>query len=148
VGQASREEVDVQPAGSAGGANYGWNIMEGSLCFGTTTCDTTGLTLPVTEYDHTQGCSISGGTVYRGGLYPVLQGIYFFGDWCSGTIWGLQRTNGAWQSAMLSQTTLSIISFAQDESGKLWIADYAGGAIYPIKPGAPTPINLSLTQTD
>jgi uncharacterized repeat protein (TIGR01451 family) len=148
VGQAAREEVDVEPAGSAGGANYGWNIMEGSLCFGTTTCDTTGLILPVAEYDHTQGCSIAGGTVYRGTLYPTLEGIYFFGDWCSGQIWGLQPADGAWQSALLYQSTLSVISFTQDESGKLWVADYASGAIYPIKAGPPAPINLSLTQSD
>ena len=66
VGQLMREEVNVQPANSAGGENYGWNIMEGSLCFDPpTNCDTTGLTLPVAEYDHTEGCSITGGTVYR-----------------------------------------------------------------------------------
>ena len=148
VGQASREEVDFQTADSPGGANYGWDIMEGSICFGAATCDTGGLILPVSEYDHTQGCAISGGTVYRGTLYPALQGIYFFGDWCSGELWGLKRINGSWQSSLLYNTTLSIISFCQDGSGKLWVADYSGGAIYPIKPGAPTPINLLLTQTD
>jgi uncharacterized repeat protein (TIGR01451 family) len=148
VGQDSREEVDVEPAGSAGGSNYGWNIMEGSICFGSATCDMTGLTLPVTEYDHSQGCSISGGTVYRGTRYPALQGIYFFGDWCSGLIWGLRYINGGWETSFLFNTTLSIISFCQDESGKLWVGDYVGGAIYPIKPGAPKPIDLALTQTD
>ena len=148
VGQASREEVDFEPAGSSGGVNYGWNIMEGSICFASTTCDTTGLTVPVTEYDHTQGCSISGGVVYRGTRYPALQGIYFFGDWCSGQIRGLRQVNGIWQSSVLYNTTLSIISFCQDESGKLWVGDYVGGAIYPIKSGAPTPIDLSLAQND
>ena len=91
VGQAAREEVDFQPANSGGGANYGWDIMEGNFCFDATTCDMTGLTLPLTEYNHTQGCAISGGTVYRGTRYPTLQGIYFFGDWCSGQIWGLRQ---------------------------------------------------------
>jgi uncharacterized repeat protein (TIGR01451 family) len=102
----------------------------------------------VTEYDHTQGCSISGGTVYRGTRYPAFDGIYFFGDWCSGLIWGLQQVSGAWQSSLLYDTTLSIISFTEDEAGKLWVADYAGGAVYPIKPGPSVPIDLSLTQSD
>jgi uncharacterized repeat protein (TIGR01451 family) len=148
VGQSTLEEVDFEPAGSQGGANYGWNIMEGSDCFNATSCNTSGLTVPVTEYDHSQGCSVSGGTVYRGTRYPTLQGIYFFGDWCSGRICGLQYTNSSWQSSMLFQTTLSIVSFAQDESGKLWVADYDGGAIYPIKEGASNTIDLSLTQSD
>src|SRR5438105_814504 len=148
VGQATREEVDFEPAGSSGGANYGWNIMEGSLCFGAASCDTTGLTLPVTEYDHSLGCHISGGTVYRAARYPSLFGLYFFGDFCSGRLWGLQQTNGAWQTALLFETTLSIISFSEDESGHLWVADYNGGGIYPIVEGPPTPVNLSITQSD
>ena len=149
VGEGAREEVDFQPAGSAGGANYGWNIMEGSLCFNPpTNCDSTGLTLPVTEYDHTIGCDISGGTVYRGTRYPSFQGIYFYGDFCSGRLWGLQKTNGVWQSALLFDTTLSIIGFSEDESGQLWVSDYGGGAVYPIVEGPPAPIDLSLTQND
>ena len=121
--------------------------MEGSLCFGSTTCDTTDLTFPVAEYDHTEGCSISGGAVYRGSRYPGLYGIYFFGDWCSGHCEALQYANGAWHSALLYDTTLSIITFAEDEAGKFWVADY-NGAIYPIKEGAPVPIDLSLNQSD
>ncbi len=149
VGEGSREEVDFQPAGSAGGANYGWNIMEGSLCYDPpTNCDSTGLTLPVTEYDHTLGCDISGGTVYRGARYPSFQGIYFYGDFCSGRLWGLQKTNGVWQSALLFDTTLSIIGFNEDESGQLWVSDYNSGAVYAIVEGPPTPIDLSLTQND
>jgi len=149
VGSATREEVDFESAGSAGGANYGWNIMEGSLCFDPpTNCDTTGLTLPVFEYDHSLGCDISGGTVYRAARYPSFYGIYFFGDWCSGRLWGLEQVNGSWQSALLFDTTLSIIGFSEDESGQLWVSDYTGGAIYPIVEGPPTPVNLSITQTE
>jgi uncharacterized repeat protein (TIGR01451 family) len=149
VGQANREEVDFEPAGSRGGVNYGWNIMEGSLCFDPPTgCDPTGLTLPVVEYDHSFGCDISGGTIYRGVRYPSFQGIYFFGDWCSGRLWGLQQTNNAWQSALLFDTTLSIIGFSEDESGRLWVSDYSGGAVYPIVEGPPSPIDLLLTQND
>ena len=149
VGQSSREEVDFEPAGSAGGVNYGWNIMEGSLCFDPpTSCDPTNLTLPVVEYDHSFGCDISGGTVYRGVRYPGFQGIYFFGDWCSGRLWGLQQTTTAWQSAVLFDTTLSIIGFSEDEGGQLWVSDYNGGAIYPIVEGPPVPVDLSLAQND
>ena len=148
VGQSAREEIDFQAAGSAGGENYGWNIMEGSLCFGAINCDTTGFTFPVFEYDHSQGCSGSGGTVYLGTRYPGLYGIYFFGDWCSGRLWGLEYASAAWEGALLYSTTLSIIGFTEDEIGKLWVADYAGGGVYPIKEGAPAPIDLSLSQRD
>jgi uncharacterized repeat protein (TIGR01451 family) len=148
VGQSAREEIDFQPAGSAGGENYGWNIMEGSLCFGATSCDTTGLTLPVAEYDHTQGCAVSGGTVYLGDRYPGLHGIYFFGDWCSGQLSGLRYANAAWQTAVLYDTTFSIISFTEDEVGKLWVADYTGGGVYPIEEGASVPADISLMQSD
>jgi uncharacterized repeat protein (TIGR01451 family) len=148
VGQDTREEVDVQPANSPGGENYGWNIMEGSLCFDPNPCDPTGLTLPVAEYDHTEGCSIAGGTVYRGTRYPTFPGIYFYGDWCSGNIWGLRQTNGSWQSSFLSPSNLALVAFCEDENGYLWAADYNGGAIYSIVEGPPTPVDLSITQTE
>jgi len=148
VGQSTYEEVDFQPANDAGGANYGWDIMEGTICFNASTCDTSGLTLPVTEYDHTQGCSITGGRVYRSARYPTFQGLYFYGDWCSGKIWGLQRVNGSWRSSLLSESTLSIIGFTEDEAGYFWVADYSGGAIYSIVQGPPNPVNLSITETD
>jgi uncharacterized repeat protein (TIGR01451 family) len=148
VGQSAEEEVDFQPANYAGGANYGWDIMEGTLCFNASNCDNSGLTLPVTEYDHTQGCSITGGGVYRSARYPTFEGLYFYGDWCSGKIWGLQRVNGSWQSSLLSESTLSIIGFTEDEAGYFWVADYSGGAIYSIVQGPPNPANLSITETD
>ena len=73
VGQNQYEEVDFQPASSAGGENYGWRIMEGFHCYNPANCQTTGLTLPVVEYDHGQGCSITGGVVYRGAQYGRMQ---------------------------------------------------------------------------
>ena len=87
VGQGVREEVNI--AGVAqGGLNYGWNIMEGSLCYNATTCNQTGLTLPAFEYDHgaasVNGCSITGGYVYRGKALPELTGRYFYSDYCGG----------------------------------------------------------------
>jgi glucose/arabinose dehydrogenase len=131
VGQNTYEEVDFQPAGSSGGENYGWNTMEGNHCFEPSSgCNTNGLVLPVTEYDHGQGCSITGGYVYRGTRYPELSGIYFFGDYCSGNLWGLrQDASGQWQTALLQNSGLSISSFGQDAVGELYVLDYAGGTI-------------------
>lgn len=132
VGQNMLEEVDFQPAGSGRGANYGWNILEGSNCFGKATCNKVGLVLPVAEYMHGKGdCSITGGYVYRGSS-RLLQGIYIYGDFCSGRIWGLRRTGGRWESRLLSDTEFQISSFGEDEEGELYMADYAGGAIYRI----------------
>jgi glucose/arabinose dehydrogenase len=81
VGQSSWEEVDFQPAGSAGGENYGWRLMEGSSCFNPSTdCNNGTLTLPIREYDHTVGCSVTGGYRYRGSANFDLEGFYFYGD--------------------------------------------------------------------
>jgi glucose/arabinose dehydrogenase len=136
VGQNQYEEVDVQPAASSGGQNYGWNIMEGFHCYNATTCDMTGLTLPVVEYDHSGGnCSITGGGVYRGAAYPGLAGIYFYGDYCSGRIWGLRYDGIAWQNTVLYDTPFTISTFGQDEAGSLWLAQYAtapNGTIHKI----------------
>jgi glucose/arabinose dehydrogenase len=84
VGQALWEEVDYQPGGAAGGANYGWKIMEGMHCYNAATCDQAGLTLPVAEYDHSLGCAVIGGYVYRGSAQPSLAGLYFYADECGG----------------------------------------------------------------
>ena len=97
VGQDTREEIDIALAinGGGKGLNYGWNIMEGSLCFPIgSPCTQTGLTLPVIEYDHSQGCSIIGGYVYRGSAIPALSGTYFYGDLCSGFVRSFRYTGG------------------------------------------------------
>jgi len=81
---------------------------------------------PVWEYDHTQGCSITGGIPYRG-AYPDWSGIYVYADFCSGTIWGLlQRGDGIWQSQALFQISANITSFGEDETGELYRVDRAG----------------------
>jgi len=131
VGQNIYEEVDFQPASSAGGENYGWNVWEGKHCYNASTCDSTGMTPPVAEYDHGQGCSITGGYVYRGTDYPALQGIYLYADYCSGKIWGLQY-DGTWQSQKLLDSGLNISSFGEGESGEVYLADLSGGAIYRV----------------
>jgi glucose/arabinose dehydrogenase len=133
VGQNLYEEVNIQPAASAGGENYGWNIMEGFHCYNSASCNQSGLTLPVVEYGHAQGdCSITGGFVYRGGEFSALQGVYIFGDYCSGRIWGLRRTGGAWENKLMLDSALLISTFGEDEAGNLYVADYATGAIYKI----------------
>jgi glucose/arabinose dehydrogenase len=132
VGQNTFEEVNFQPGRSTGGENYGWNTMEGSHCFfPAQDCDSKGLILPVAEYDHKLGCSVTGGYVYRGTRYPELTGVYFFGDFCSGRIWGLQRTaSGEWDLALLLKSDATISSFGQDASGELYVLDYGDGTVY------------------
>ena len=135
VGQGDWEEVNVQPAGSRGGENYGWPIMEGTHCFDTKTCDQAGLTLPVAEYGHGQDCSVSGGYVYRGAAQPKLQSVYFYGDYCSGTIRGLgMDADGQWQSADLLDTDLQISSFGETEDGEVLVVDL-DGAVYRLVEG-------------
>lgn len=126
VGQGLYEEVDFQPAGSAGGQNYGWRIMEGLHCYNPNPCDPAGLTLPVAEYPHGPGCSVTGGFVYRGTASPALAGIYFYGDYCSGQIWGLRQAAGRWENQLLLDTALSITCFGEDEAGEVYVGGYAG----------------------
>jgi glucose/arabinose dehydrogenase len=135
VGQDAREEVNVRPASSGGGENYGWNIMEGSRCFREPDCDRTGLVLPVAEYDHSQGCSVTGGYVYRGKAAPRMQGVYFYGDYCSGRIWGLRREGKEWRSALLLESPHAISSFGEDEAGNLYVTDHSRGTVLQIVPG-------------
>lgn len=133
VGQNLYEEIHFQDRTAAGGQNYGWRIMEGNHCFNTTNCNRTGLNIPVQEFTHSDGnCSVTGGYVYRGSLYPALQGAYIYGDFCSGRIWGLKRSGGVWESKLLADTNLRISTFGEDEEGNLYLADFNTGDIYQI----------------
>ncbi len=136
VGQGSREEVNRQPAGSAGGQNYGWRIMEGVACHNPASgCNQSGLTLPIHDYGHGSGeCSVTGGYVYRGTALPSLQGAYIFGDFCAGRIWALRQSGGAWTRTDLLDTAYSISSFGEDEAGELYVIDL-GGDIYQVTAG-------------
>ena len=131
VGQNQWEEVDFQPADSKGGEHYGWDTMEGNHCFEPPEgCDTSGKVLPVWEYPHPEGCSITGGYVYRGQAYPQLTGVYFYADFCSGKIYALhQNAAGVWESQPVLETGLNIASFGEDETGELYVLDL-GGAVY------------------
>ena len=134
VGQGTFEEIDFQPAGDPGGRNYGWNLMEGDSCYppGTVGCNRTGLALPVYVYAHSPECSVTGGHVYRGSAFPSLQGVYLFGDLCSGRIWGIRKNGGAWDNALLAATTLTITTFGEDESGNVYVVNYANGDLLRI----------------
>ena len=133
VGQSAWEEVDralaVRGRNAGRGLNFGWRVMEGAHCYRPSTgCDRTGKTLPLTEYGHSSGrCSITGGSVYRGKAYPDLVGAYFFGDYCSGEIWYVDRgaARGVAPRRALD-TNASITSFGEDQAGELYLTDAAG----------------------
>ena len=131
VGQGAREEIDFQPADSPGGENYGWDLMEGSICYNAATCNQTNKVLPVAEYTHSIGCSVTGGHVYRGNTYPSLQGHYIYGDFCQGQLFDLYRTeSNNWAGGQLVDTPYGISTFGEDESGELYLTDYFGGMVY------------------
>jgi hypothetical protein len=125
--------VNFQPAASIGGTNYGWNIMEGLHCYNAASCDQTGLTLPIVEYEHvSRNCSVTGGYVYRGALYPALRGVYLYGDFCTGRIWGLRVGGTTMVNRLLSEIGMSISTFGEDEAGNIYVADHGSGNIYKI----------------
>lgn len=136
VGQNIYEEVSFQPADSSGGENYGWNIMEGFHCFQQETCDQEGLVLPIFEYEHSQGCSVTGGYVYRGAAHPTLHGNYFFTDYCSGIVWALvPQADGTWASAQVANTGRNVASFGEDLNGELYILGHATGEVLRLTTG-------------
>jgi glucose/arabinose dehydrogenase len=137
VGQGAREEIDL----ISKGGNYGWKIMEGFICRPPTVgCDTTGLILPVKDYDRTLGQSVTGGYVYRGSRNPALRGAYVYGDFGSGRIWIL-RSNGTslTEDKMLLDTPYPISSFGVDRWNELFVVDY-GGKIYRLVEQTPTAV--------
>ncbi|MEZ4524203.1 MAG: PQQ-dependent sugar dehydrogenase [Thermomicrobiales bacterium] len=139
VGQATWEEIDLEPAGSPGGLNYGWPLMEGFACFpeDVTECDTEGLTLPILAYSHLggqgvrDGCTVTAGEVYRGEAYPFMEGAYLFADWCEGRIWsGYQDPDGNWQMTQLLDTFINWTDIGMDEAGELYGTDLTGGRLF------------------
>lgn len=127
VGQDNWEEVDFIPAGSPGGMNFGWSYREGMHPYKGTPPSGLKLIDPVAEYDHSFGCAITGGYVYRGVNLPAWQGVYLYGDYCSGNVWGLRRaSDGTWQNQLLFSTGYSISSFGQDEAGEIYLVDMKG----------------------
>lgn len=131
VGQNQYEEVHFQPAG-IGGQNYGWPMMEGGHCFPEPRpCDPTGLEIPVAEYPHAFGCSITGGLVYSGPRYREANGVYFYADFCSGRIWSLHWSDqSGWVQTELAQTPLRVSSIGEDEEGELYVVSLEPGSIH------------------
>jgi len=131
VGQDNREEIDIIERGK----NYGWNIMEGSICTPGVNpkCDMTGLTLPIADYGRDEGISVIGGFVYRGQEIPPLCGAYLYGDWGSGKIWSLHHTTPrVMENKLLLDTKFAISSFGVDEDYEVYVVDYAG-SVYKIR---------------
>lgn len=125
VGQGQWEEIDHIPAGSPGGANFGWDYREGAHPYEGNPPG--GLTDPIAEYSHAEGgCSVTGGYVYRGSM-PEWNGIYLYGDYCTGFVWGLIRGNSGWQGQLLFDTDVNITSFGQDEMGEVYFVGDGGG---------------------
>jgi glucose/arabinose dehydrogenase len=132
VGQNRREEIHVQPSGSGAGANYGWPIMEGARCFHPASgCDPTGLELPAADYDRSDGCSVTGGHVYRGSAYPDLVGWYVFGDFCTGKVWILARIGDAWNVHEAGRM-VTPSSFGEDQAGELYAVSLTEGRLYRV----------------
>lgn len=132
VGQNIWEEISFLPADAESGANFGWNFMEGNHIFLLEPPASLGVIAPVAEYDHDEGCSVTGGVVYRGEEFPEWQGIYFYGDFCSGQVWGLLNVDGEWQSQSVFYTGMLISSFGEDEEGSLYLADYNKNTLYKL----------------
>ena len=149
TGHNDREELNFQPATSVGGENYGWPTIEGTRCPKIEDlpypCSQAGIfDPPVAEYDHTRGCAIVGGVVYRGSEIPQLRGRFIFADFCRGDIWSLQKrdsvestgstqeSHGAWQNELILGASLPVSSIGEDEEGNLYVTGYADGTIYLI----------------
>jgi glucose/arabinose dehydrogenase len=140
VGQGNWEEVDVASTES-GGLNYGWDHLEGSHCYEPAVgCDSAGTVLPVLEYSHSEGCSITGGYVYRGSKLAWLNGHYFYSDYCSGWIRSFEYTGGDvtnatdWTSEI--GTLGNVSSFGEDSDGELYIVTLDGN-IYQLVAATP-----------
>jgi hypothetical protein len=131
VGQNQWEEINVTAAGTPGGLNYGWPIMEASHCFQSDACAADGLVLPVQEYAHEGHCSVTGGYVYRGAAQPQRQGVYFYGDYCSGVIWALAPdSRGGWVNAELARPASPFLPSAKmrlaNSTSPIWAAQSTG----------------------
>lgn len=128
VGQGELEEINRVPDDESG-LNFGWNEMEGSRCY-EGECDSSGTVLPVTEYEHDLGCSVTGGFVYRGALFPQLRGAYFFADYCSGNVWAIDAAApGPVEPTLLVSSDRALSSFGQDEEGELYVTDIGNGEV-------------------
>ena len=142
-GPGSVEEVDLAPAG-VGGLDFGWNVLEGSHCFAADPCDDVGLTPPVADYGHDQGCVVTGGAVYRGSAHPALEGWYVFADYCSGRFWAMDAEEAGVAAAegrlvdpvVVLDSGRHISAIAPGPDGELFATDLESGELLRIAPEA------------
>ncbi len=149
VGQGAREEIDYQPLTSGGGQNYGWKVMEGTLCgaggdSGCTSpvppCGDPAYTLPILEYTHDNGnCSVTGGYMYRGSAISDLYGSYLYGDYCSGQMWAATLQSGTWSPTLLTISAPHLTTFGEDVSGELYVGTSSGSFFRIVPPVGLTP---------
>lgn len=137
VGQNEWEEIDFQRANSPGGENYGWRCYEGFEAYNTSGCGPiSDYTPPIHTYatGSTQGCSVTGGYVYRGEAFPNLQGLYIYTDYCSGRIWTIRPDGqGGWiNEQRLQATNQELSSFGEDLDGELYVSSLNTGNIYRV----------------
>lgn len=131
VGQNLWEEVNYVAADDASGANYGWDYFEASQPFESRQAPE-GMIYPIAEYSHGDGCSVTGGYVYRGEVITDLQGVYLFSDYCSGLVWATYRNaDGEWLTNIFKDMNTQVSSFGEDEDGELYIVGYQG-TIYKV----------------
>ena len=141
AGHASREEVNFQPAASAGGENYGWYAMEANRCFKSTSlpCRPEEYTMPVAVYNRTMGCVVVGGAFNRGARAPQLRGVFVYADFCTGKVWGLQRPDpdieDSWQNRLLFDVSVPVSSIGADEEGNVYVVGYGNGSVHLIAEG-------------
>ncbi|MCA1824746.1 MAG: PQQ-dependent sugar dehydrogenase, partial [Frankia sp.] len=136
VGQSDREEVD-HVAVNAVGRNFGWDCREGNLDttaqYGGTYCAARTFAVPVQEYDHSLGCSITGGYRYRGQQFPSMAGMYLYADYCSGRVWAYApQTSGGAINAQVYQHSTSVPTFGESQTGELYAADTGGGLYHVV----------------
>ena len=130
----SYQEIDYQPAGSSGGLNYGWPIMDGPAAFEVPAgFNLATLTLPAASYAVSQGYAARAGFVYRGPTEPRMVGIFFYGDRYSRYVWELKQVGTNWQSQQLAPTAFGIAAFGEDDQSNLYLADGASGGIFEIQ---------------
>ena len=156
VGQGQREEIDFQAAGTGAAGNYGWKVMEGTVCLGdggtcpagTPPCNSPLYTPPIVEVDHSAGdCAIIGGFRYRGSGIPAVAGRYFHSDNCTGRIRAATETSpGVWSDTVLLDTSHAISGFGEDEAGELYVTALGGG-LYRLR-AAGAGAGLSVNDVD
>ncbi|MFQ5990676.1 MAG: PQQ-dependent sugar dehydrogenase, partial [Candidatus Methylomirabilales bacterium] len=137
VGQNAWEEIDFQPVGSTGGENYGWRCFEGFDPFNISGCgSSSSFTFPIFAYPHTGGdCSVIGGYVYRGNLFPALFGHYVLTDFCTGNFWDIIPDGvGGWQiTKHTNLTAFGYVSFGEDSNGELYVVHQGSGTLFRLE---------------